>query len=52
MRNLPKLPIVCITAYVDFYKDRAKKAGCDEVLRKPIDFGQLDSILKQHIAEA
>ena len=48
--ELADVPIVCITAYRDFYKDRAKKAGCHEVLTKPIDFSKLDSLLKQHMS--
>jgi len=47
--ELADTPIVCITAYMDFYKQRAKDAGCNDVLQKPIDFGQLDSLLKKHI---
>ena len=50
--DLADVPIVCITAYSDFYKMRARDAGCDEVLQKPIDFRQLDSLLKEHIAKA
>ena len=48
--ELADTPIVCITAYMDFYDQRAKDAGCNAVLQKPIDFGQLDSLLKEHIA--
>ena len=50
--ELADMPIVCITAYMDFYEDRAMKAGCDPVLRKPIDFSQLDSLLKEHMSTA
>lgn len=48
-KELADMPIVCITAYRDFYKDRAKEAGCNAIMQKPIDFGQLDSILKEHM---
>ena len=51
-KELAGIPIVCITAYADFYRDRAKSAGCDAVLPKPIDFSQLDALLKQHIPTA
>lgn len=47
--ELAHVPIVCITAYMDFYGRRAKEAGCNAVLQKPIDFGKLDSLLKQHM---
>ena len=51
-RELDDTPIVCITAYRDFYEDRAREAGCNAVLQKPIDFRQLDSLLKHHISQA
>jgi len=45
---LARIPIVCLTAYGDFYRERAKRAGCDDVLQKPIDFRKLDALLWQH----
>src|SRR3982750_2825692 len=39
--SLADVPIVAITAYGDFYKDRARKAGCNEVLNKPVDIMKL-----------
>lgn len=50
--ELADTPIVCITAYRDFYKQRAKDAGCNAVLQKPIDFGQLDALLREHMSAA
>jgi CheY-like chemotaxis protein len=50
--DLADVPIVCITAYSDFYKSRARDAGCNDVIQKPIDFRQLDSLLKEHISNA
>ncbi len=46
---LANTPIFCLTAYGDFYKDRAKAAGYDEVMQKPIDFGKLDNLLERHM---
>ena len=46
---LAGVPILCLTAYGDFYQERAKAAGCDEVLQKPIDFARLDRLLEQHV---
>lgn len=43
------VPILCITAYSDFYKLRAEDAGCNAIVQKPIDFGRLDSLLQQHM---
>ncbi|HKP70853.1 MAG TPA: response regulator [Pyrinomonadaceae bacterium] len=51
-KELADVPIVCITAYRDFYVDRAKQAGCNAVLSKPIDFSQLDALLKEHMPAA
>jgi CheY-like chemotaxis protein len=44
-----KIPIIALTAFGDFYKDRAREIGCDEVLQKPIDFGQLEELINQHL---
>lgn len=51
MRQLDDLahtPILCLTAFGDFYRERAKRAGCDEVLQKPVDFRRLDALLREH----
>lgn len=45
---LANTPIVCLTAYGDFYRERAKRAGCNDVLQKPIDFHKLDDLLWRH----
>ena len=50
-KDLAETPILCITAYSDFYKPRAVEAGADDVIQKPIDFRKLDSLLKRHIHE-
>src|SRR6476620_5764068 len=39
--GLRNVPIVAVTAYGDFYSQRARKAGCDDVIQKPIDFSRL-----------
>src|SRR6476620_8276736 len=33
-----KTPIICITAYGDIYQEKARDAGCDHLMKKPIDF--------------
>ena len=51
MRELEELsttPILCLTAFGDFYRERAKMAGCNDVLQKPIDFRKLDALLLRH----
>jgi two-component system cell cycle response regulator DivK len=47
--TLADVPIVGITAYGDFYQQRARDAGCDEVIQKPIDFSRLDELLHRHM---
>ena len=47
--DLADTPILCLTAFGDMYDERARAAGCNEVLQKPIDFGKLDEVLEQHI---
>ena len=49
--GLSDVPIVCVTAYGAFYNDRARAAGCNDVLEKPIDFGKLDQLIQQHITD-
>lgn len=51
IKELANVPILCLTAFGDFYKDRARSAGCNEVLQKPIDFGKLDALLQRHIPQ-
>ncbi|MEO6333393.1 MAG: response regulator [Pyrinomonadaceae bacterium] len=47
-KELEQVPIVCLTAFGDFYRERAKKAGCNDILQKPVDFRRLDALLWQH----
>ena len=49
--DLVGVPIIALTAYGDFYKDRARDVGCNEVVQKPIDFQQLRPVI-QHYAAA
>jgi len=48
-KELAGIPILGITAYGEFYKDRAREAGCDYVLDKPIDFAELDNLIQRHV---
>jgi CheY-like chemotaxis protein len=44
-----RTPIIALTAYGDFYDERARAAGCTDVLQKPIDFSALKPLV-QHYA--
>jgi CheY-like chemotaxis protein len=45
--ELKDIPIVAVTAYHDFYKDRAKEAGCNAVIQKPLHFERLQPLVNQ-----
>lgn len=47
-KELEQVPILCLTAFGELYRERAEKAGCNAVLQKPIDFAELDALLQQH----
>jgi CheY-like chemotaxis protein len=47
--QLADVPIVCVTAYGDFYNKKARAAGCDDVLEKPVNFEKLDSLIQRHV---
>jgi two-component system, cell cycle response regulator DivK len=47
--SLASVPILAITAYGDFYDDRARRAGCNEVLTKPVDIGKLAPMVKEYL---
>lgn len=49
LKALDKTPIVAVTAYRDIL-DQAKKAGCCDVLYKPVEQPALAEILSRHLA--
>ena len=48
LKALDKTPIVAVTAYRDIL-DQAKKAGCCDVLYKPVEQPALADILSRHL---
>ena len=48
--ELIDIPIVAVTAYGDFYEDRARNAGCTDVLRKPLNFAELKPMVERYIS--
>jgi CheY-like chemotaxis protein len=53
IRNLDedaKVPIIALTAYNDISGKRAMEAGCNEVIKKPLDFRNLKPLLNQYLA--
>lgn len=49
--ELDATPIVALTAYGTFYDQRAREAGCIDVLHKPLDFSKLKPMVESYIHE-
>ena len=47
--ELAGVPIVALTAYGDFYTDKALAAGCNDVVHKPIDFEHLEPLVERYV---
>lgn len=47
--HLAEVPIVALTAYDDFYQDRARDVGCTDVVRKPIDIAALGPLIQRYV---
>jgi CheY-like chemotaxis protein len=43
------VPILALTAYADFYDERARDVGCNDVIQKPVDFAKLEPIVNKYI---
>jgi CheY-like chemotaxis protein len=43
------IPILALTAYDDFYKEKALEAGCDAVIRKPLEFDHLKTTIDRYL---
>jgi CheY-like chemotaxis protein len=50
MDEMEKMPIIAVTAYGNSYYTKAMRAGCNDVLSKPLDFGSLEPLLNQYLA--
>ena len=48
LKDFDQTPIVAVTGYHDIL-EQAKKAGCCDVLYKPIDQPSLDNLLNEHL---
>jgi CheY-like chemotaxis protein len=47
--ELSQVPILALTAYGDFYSERARDAGCNDVVQKPIEIDQLSPVVRRYI---
>jgi two-component system sensor histidine kinase TorS len=43
------IPVICVTAHDRFYGEKAIKAGCIEVLLKPVDLINLNKVIKRFL---
>lgn len=48
-QELANVPILAVTAYGDFYRERAIEAGCTDVLQKPLDFESLRPLVSGYV---
>lgn len=46
--NCPDVPIIALTAYGDLYYEKAMKAGCNEVINKPMNFDKIHPLIEQY----
>ena len=47
--DLSEVPIVAVTAYGDFYNDRARDVGCNDVIQKPVEIAQLPLLVESYV---
>ena len=47
--ELDDVPILALTAYADFYDQRARDVGCNDVIQKPVDLAKLEPIVKSYL---
>jgi CheY-like chemotaxis protein len=47
--QLLHVPILAVTAFGDFYNQRALDAGCTDVLHKPLDFEELGPLMHNYL---
>jgi CheY-like chemotaxis protein len=45
-----KVPIIAVTAFGKSYYNKAIEAGCNDLIDKPVDFDNLEPILKSYLA--
>jgi CheY-like chemotaxis protein len=48
--RLNHVPILAVTAFDNYYLERAREAGIDEILAKPLDFEKFQRILEKYLA--
>jgi two-component system cell cycle response regulator DivK len=49
--DIPEIPIVAITSHGNVVSEDAIKAGCNEVINKPIDFSKLEPLINEYLGD-
>ena len=49
--NADKIPVICVTAHGDYYNEKAIKAGCKEVVAKPVDLENLSKVIESYLKD-
>jgi len=44
-----KVPIIAVTAFGKSYRDQAIKAGCNDLISKPLDFDVLHPLIEKYL---
>ena len=47
--SLSRVPIIGVTAFDEMYRERARSAGFDNVIPKPVDFTRLRSVISTYV---
>jgi CheY-like chemotaxis protein len=47
--DLTEVPIVAVTAYGDFYSERARDVGCNDVIQKPVEITRLPDLVQNYV---
>jgi CheY-like chemotaxis protein len=44
-----EIPVLCLTAHGQLYREKAIEAGCKEVLEKPVDLENLSRVIEHYL---
>ena len=51
LANTDKIPVICVTAHGDFYREKAIEAGCKEIVTKPVDLDNLSKVVNHYLSK-
>jgi CheY-like chemotaxis protein len=47
--HLDSVPILAVTSYGDFYSERAREVGCNDLIQKPVDINNLRAVVNDYV---